>query len=171
MHIETDRLVIRSPRQEDAAALLAIDTHPLVGRYIAGALADTPAEMSKRIAQRLEREAELGMAMWVVEERATGRIVGNCGLIPVEGKGPEVEVAYRFAPDVWNRGYATEACRACIHHGFDAVGLDRIMAFFMPGNGASERVMQKCGMTRLGPGRRHDTDVIEYEITRARARP
>lgn len=164
--IETERLLIRSPRPDDCAALLAIDTHPLVGRYIAGALADTPAEMTRRIAQRLQREAELGIAMWVVEERATGRIVGNCGLIPIEGKGPEVEVAYRFSPDVWNRGYATEACRACIDYGFNTVGLDSILAFFMPGNGASERVMQKCGMTRLGPGRRHNTDVIEYEIRR-----
>lgn len=167
MRIETERLVVRTPRPEDAHALAAIDAEPLVQRYVAGQLATTPKEMTRRIALRLERERDIGVTAWTVEERSSARIVGTCGLIPAEGVGPEIELAYRFAPEVWGRGYATEAARACVGYGFEGVRLARIIAFCMEANAASRRVLEKCGMRFTGPGVRHGTAVQEFEVLRA----
>lgn len=164
MRIETHRLVVRTPRVEDASALASIDADPLVQLYVAGQLATTPEEMTRRIGLRLQRERDLGLTVWTVEERACGRIVGTCGLIPAEGVGPEIELAYRFAPDVWGRGYATEAARACVRYGFEVVKLERIIAFCMEANAGSRRVLEKCGMRFTGMGVRHGTEVQEFEI-------
>ena len=69
-----------------------------------------------------------------------------CGLFPVEWTGPDVEVAYHFARDVWSRGYATEAAGAWVGAAFDQLQLDRVVALAYPANRASTRVMEKLGM-------------------------
>ena len=64
--------------------------------------------------------------------------------------GPEVEIAYYIVRDHWGQGYATEASRACLDHGFADLGLDRIIGLAWPDNPASLRVMEKSGMTYEG---------------------
>ena len=61
---------------------------------------------------------------------------------------PAVEAAWRLARPYWGRGYAYEAARAAIDDGFGRLGLDEIVAFTVPANRASRRVMEKLGMTR-----------------------
>ena len=107
-----------------------------------------------------------GFSLWAVDELETGEYVGCCGLSLVEGKGPEVEVAYRFARDRWDRGYATEATRACLEYGLGELGLQRIVAMTTPDHAASRRVMEKCGMRFVGPARFYGLDLVLYEATR-----
>ncbi len=107
-----------------------------------------------------------GFALWAVDERATGAYVGCCGLTLVEGKGPDVEVAYRFARDRWDRGYATEATRACLAHGLGDLGLERIVAMTTADHAGSRRVMEKSGMRFVGPASFYGLDLVLYEITR-----
>ena len=60
---------------------------------------------------------------------------------------PCVEIGWRLAAEYWNHGYATEAARAVLRFGFDTLQLDEIVAFTVPDNLASRRVMEKLGMT------------------------
>ena len=96
MRIETERLLIRSIEARDGEAWLAMVSDPEVRRYLpagpVATLADVPAMIEKRHAMERER----GFAMWTVEAKDTGQFIGQCGLFPAEGKGPEVEVAYHF---------------------------------------------------------------------------
>jgi ribosomal-protein-alanine N-acetyltransferase len=59
-----------------------------------------------------------------------------------------VEVAWRLDRRFWGQGYATEAARASIADGFTRVGLTEIVALTALGNAASQRVMERLGMTR-----------------------
>jgi RimJ/RimL family protein N-acetyltransferase len=86
---------------------------------------------------------------WGVWERATGELVGDCTLFFAEEHG-EWEVAYGLRRDRWGRGYASEAVRACVRHGFDVLGLERIVADADPANTASLRVLAKCGFEPAG---------------------
>lgn len=63
---------------------------------------------------------------------------------------PEVELAYHFSRDSWNKGYATEAASAVLTHAFGRVGLDRVIALVVPGNVASWHVLEKAGMRYEG---------------------
>ncbi len=65
----------------------------------------------------------------------------------------------------WGQGFATELVRAALHHGFDTLSLDLIGAFARPENAASTRVLEKCGLRRLGFVAELERD--QYAITRA----
>ena len=67
-------------------------------------------------------------------------------------EGPEVEVAYQFARAAWGKGYATEAARALLDHGFGALGLTRVIGITSPQNLASRRVLEKIGMADQAVG-------------------
>ena len=60
--------------------------------------------------------------------------------------GPAVEIGWRLARAYWGRGYATEAAEAALAHAFGPLGLREVVAFTVPGNAASRRVMEKIGM-------------------------
>jgi RimJ/RimL family protein N-acetyltransferase len=59
-----------------------------------------------------------------------------------------VEIAWRLARPYWGRGYASEAARAALNHGFGELGLEQIIAVTVPANQRSRRVMERLGMAR-----------------------
>lgn len=65
---------------------------------------------------------------------------------------PAVEIGWRLLPAFWGRGYAAEAARACLDFGFRALGLEEIVAFTVPGNRRSWRLMERLGMNREPDG-------------------
>jgi ribosomal-protein-alanine N-acetyltransferase len=78
----------------------------------------------------------------------TGNFVGRGGLhhIEIEGKA-DVELYYAIAHDKWGQGYATELSQGILKIGFASLKLRSIIAFTLQTNLASQRVMQKIGMT------------------------
>ena len=167
--LETERLVIRPYRDDDASALHEVFGSPEVMKW-------TPSPPSKDVAETRERLGRTmaftarqppGMGLWALELKQSTEFLGQVGLFPVEGKGPEVEVAYELAPRVWGRGYATEAARVLIAYGFGELALRRIVALILPDNARSRNVASKCGMTLEGPGRFYNLDLVVY----ARGRP
>ena len=97
-----------------------------------------------------------------VTELASGVLVGAVGLA-LTPRDHRAELGYWIGVPYWGRGYATEAARAIVEHGFRVLGLHRIMARHMAHNLASGRVMQKIGMTREGVLREHVFKWGRYE--------
>jgi len=84
----------------------------------------------------------------VFRARATGEPVGGAALRHVEIAGqPEFEVGYRVAAAWWGRGIATEMASALVGVARDRLGLAELVAFTLPDNLASRRVMEKVGFT------------------------
>lgn len=160
--IETPRLSIRLPREDDAPAYFELHADPEVRRWLGGEFPASVEEEAERIARNRAMHSELGMTMWAVEERDTSELVGVAGLFRVENTGPEIEVAYHFRRDRWGRGYATEAARACMDYGFETAGLDRIVGLVAPENVASARVLEKCGMKLEGRAHHYGMDLLKY---------
>ena len=82
-----------------------------------------------------------------------GSLFGGCGL-HVEGHS-KAALGYCLNRTLWGHGYATEAAYALCKYGFRELQLHRIFATCRPDNTASERVMEKLGMTREGVLREH----------------
>lgn len=146
IRLETARLIVRPIEPRDGEAWFAMVTDPHVRRYLPPGPLPTRDAFPGLLERRRTMERECGYALWGVEAKATGDFIGQSGLIPVEGIGPEVEIAYHFAKASWGKGYATEAAIAVLAHGLDTVGLERIIAIVMPGNIGSCRVVEKAGM-------------------------
>jgi ribosomal-protein-alanine N-acetyltransferase len=145
MRIETDRLLLRDLREDDLDALAALWTDPDVTRYMGGPR--DPARIHDMLAEDLPADPPDPFALWPVIEKATGRIVGHCGLLEKEVDGrDEVELTYVFARSAWGQGYATEIAAALRDYAFGRLGLARIVSIIDPENAASQRVAVKVGM-------------------------
>ena len=112
-------------------------------------------DSERRLQQLVEHQERHGFSLWAVTDRSNGTVMGDAGLIHFAQRGPEIELAYRLAKPYWGRGFATEAARAWLDHGFGELGLDRIIAVAHPENAASQRVLEKVGM-RFEGMRDHD---------------
>ena len=141
----TDRLRLRPYRSDDVTAMFAIFGDSEVMRYSMSGADRSVESTQARIQKLIDHQVLFGFSLWVVEDRSTGTILGDCGLKQLE-EGPEIEVGYRFARANWGRGYATEAAAASVRYGFDALGLARIVAVVEPPNVASRHVLEKIGL-------------------------
>jgi len=116
-----------------------------------------------------ERGAKLwedhGYDLWVVCDRATEELIGHCGLRFLDEVG-ETEVLYGLGRRYWGRGLATEAARAALGFGFgfDRPGLKRIVAFAVPANIASRKVMEHLGMRLEGETQLFGLDLARYAV-------
>ncbi len=142
--VETGRLLVRSLEPGDISALVALWTDPEVTAHLGG-----PRDPA-RVRDLLDEELRTGgdrFTMWPVIEKASGRVIGDCGLLKKEVEGrDEIELVYVFAADVWGRGYATEAAAAVRDAARIRWGLTRLIALIDPDNIASARVAEKIGM-------------------------
>lgn len=146
--IETPRLILRRWKPEDAAPFAAMNADPEVMRHFPSVL--TREESDAGITRNNARFDRDGFGFWAAELRATSEFIGFIGLAVPSFEArftPCVEVGWRLTARFWNQGLATEGARASLRYGFDALRLDEIVAFTTPGNAASRRVMEKCGMT------------------------
>src|SRR5262249_52391181 len=94
-------------------------------------------------------------------EKATGKLIGACGLKFLDGS-PEIEIGYHLARAGWNKGYATEAARACLRHAFEWLQLRRLVAVIEPDHVASQRVVEKLSMTYERMGHYYKKDLKMY---------
>lgn len=149
--VSTDRLTLRGFGASDQAAYAALRADPDVVRFLPGGEALVPfaAEIAASRIAAFREGWKRGFGVWAVEERSTGAFVGQAGLAAME-RSAEVEVLYALARPFWGRGYAREAAAAALRFGFDTVGLDRIVGYVVPGNGASVRVLEAVGLRSTG---------------------
>lgn len=166
--ILTARLRLRPFLPDDIEPLHAIWADPEVGPWVGGTHTDV-AESIEELGEHLRHQERHGWGFWAVEEQSTGRVVGEVGLMLFEGRGPEVEIGWCVARDVWGRGYASEAAAAWLDVGFGALGLDRIIAVVLPGNVRSRRLCTRLGMRESGRRRAYGAEHVAYEALSPRS--
>jgi RimJ/RimL family protein N-acetyltransferase len=158
--LETERLRLRALEPGDLNTLAEVYQHPLVARWIG---THTHEDVRNEIAQQIEHQASLGRSFWAVEDKTTGCLIGDCGLQPLEHRGPEVELGYDFHPDAWGRGIATEAARAVMTQAFGPLALDRVVAVVKPEHAASRRVLEKVGFRSVEMRQAYGETMVLYE--------
>ncbi len=165
--VETERLLLRRWREEDLEPYARLCADPEVMRYLPARL--SREESAQQIAAFVRHWEERGFGLWAVEERASGEFVGFVGLMHHQD-WPEgehrTEVGWRLARPHWGRGLATEGALASVRHGFEGLGLERIISITAPENLASRRVMEKAGLTYRGETCWRGHEVVWYAIDR-----
>ena len=161
----TERLRLRPLDDTDLPHLYAMFQDPLVMRYYPGL--KNMDETRRWLEWVQEQYVQVGYGLWAVELLHGGEWVGQIGLIPqlVEGVR-ETEIGYLLRSEHWHRGYATEAAIACREHGFETLGLSRLISLIRPENEPSIRVAQRVGMTPERIVRRKQYDHWVYSIAR-----
>jgi RimJ/RimL family protein N-acetyltransferase len=157
--IETPRLILRPPYEQDLDQFVALGADPEVMRYLGTGATQTPDEAERWLESILReaREGETdppGLPGWrVATAREGGAWVGLAVLKRMNPRheeavceGPLVEVGYRISQAHWGRGYATEAAVALVRFGFLTLNLPAIAGIADVRNTASNRVLGKAGL-------------------------
>ena len=154
--IETERLLLRRPRQSDAQSIFhryASDRD--VTRYLSWpthrSVADTLAflTMSDDEWQRWPAGPYL---VFTRDKDAAGALLGSSGLFYKSNN--RAITGYVFAKDAWGLGYATEALQAMVDLARQT-GVTRLEAICHAEHTPSAHVLEKCGFTREEVHREH----------------
>jgi RimJ/RimL family protein N-acetyltransferase len=145
---ETSRLQHRALSVDDAKFFYALNSHPDVMRWTGESPLSSLDAAREAIVNYPDFDAR-GYGRWACVLKETGAVIGFCGLKYLPDLDA-VDVGYRFLPQYWGQGLATEACRASLEFGFTTLHLDQIIALVLPENVASIRVLEKAGMQADG---------------------
>ena len=147
--LETERLRLRTWRETDREPFALMNADPRVMEFFPDVLSRS---QSDALADRIQEHfTEVGFTFFAAELRESAEFIGFTGLAVPSFDAyftPCVEIGWRLAAQCWGQGFATEAARAVLHHGFETLRMDEIVAFTVPSNVRSRRVMEKIGMVR-----------------------
>jgi RimJ/RimL family protein N-acetyltransferase len=147
--IETPRLLLRHWKDSDIEPWVAMNADPRVTEFFSSTYTRAISEAAAMLRRR--ELDDLGYGWWVVEVRGGAPFAGVVvlGDVPFEAHfTPAREVGWRFAPEHWGNGYATEGARGALDHAFAALGWHEVVAMTAVQNLRSQRVMRRLGMTR-----------------------
>jgi ribosomal-protein-alanine N-acetyltransferase len=157
---ETERLSLRPLEPGDLEDLYALYRDPEVMRYVTGEPRDR-RQTKTALERHLADHRHHGYGLCATIDKADGKLVGRCGLIPWRLEGPwQAELAWLFATSHWGRGLGTEFGREMLRQAWGPLGLDYLMARAYQANAASVAIMRKLGM-RLA---RTLPEEVYYEI-------
>jgi RimJ/RimL family protein N-acetyltransferase len=146
--VTTERMRLRPFAHDDLDRLAPIFAKEAVWKFPYGR-GFTRKETAIFLDLQLAEWNEHGFGCWLAEDLATGHVVGYAGLsVPtfLPEILPAVEVGWRFDPDHWGKGLASEAARAALREGFTTLGLDLITSVPQADNPPSSRVCERIGM-------------------------
>ncbi|HMD55642.1 MAG TPA: GNAT family N-acetyltransferase [Phycisphaerae bacterium] len=163
--VETARLQMRRMTYDDVAALLTVFGDAEVMRFYPAPF--DCERMQEWVDWNQRNYTNCGYGLWALILRATGELIGDCGLVNQQVDGVlEIEIGYHIRRDLWGQGLATEAALACRDYGFNILGYQRLVSLIHPQNAASRRVAEKVGMTLCREAQWKDKLTCIYAIER-----
>lgn len=161
--IETERLLLRKITLDDKEEMFRLYSNSDVQKYTGEPLVESIEEMERAIRIRIKDYEKYGYGRWAAFLKNGMQFVGWAGLAYLP-EFDEIDLGYRFLPEYWGLGIATEASHAILKYGFDQLKLKRIIAIAMKENEASIRVMEKVGMEfdKLAPYELDGEDAVWY---------
>ena len=159
--LETERLMLRQMRVEDAEFIFELVNEPAFIRNIGDKGVRTLDDARDYILSGpVASYAKFGFGLYVVVLKETGAAIGICGLLKRDSL-EDVDVGFALLEKFRRKGFAYESAAAVMEYGRNKLGLKRIVAITSPDNEASIRVLEKIGlqfekMIRM-PGSDEDT--------------
>ncbi len=144
--IETPRMVGERMRPEHLVPLSGLLQDPKVAEWLWPHGGPTDQDLADLTRQKAQHWDRYGFGLWLLRDKETDAVVGWGGLQwTYVAELDEVEAAWAISPDRWRQGLATELAQASIETAFGPLGLSEIIAFTLPHNLGSRRVMEKTG--------------------------
>lgn len=148
MQLETERLMLREWREGDADCYMTLakdvgyNCFSRPGHF----LVKNAEEAQTKIQERLDLFHQHKLGKFPVFLKTTGEFIGTCGMEPYKLDGQvEVELGYRLCLKHWGKGYAKEAAAAVLQYGFGDLGFAKIIAFALPQNRPSLKILEALG--------------------------
>lgn len=151
--IETQRLILRPIEDFDAEGIFELDSNKEVHKYLGNNPIKTMDQAKQVVAFIKTQYKERGIGRHVAIEKETGKFIGWSGLKlnkddkeELNGKQNFYDIGYRFIPEFWGKGYATESSIAMLKYGFENLNVNKIVGAAEVGNTASNKILKKIGL-------------------------
>jgi RimJ/RimL family protein N-acetyltransferase len=144
--LSTKRLGLRPFTKEDITLLYALHSNAEVMKYIPCGIR-TLEETKLDLQEDILHQEKYGFGKWAVFLKDTNEFVGRAGWAVIP-ESNEVEVGFKFFPQFWSQGFATEILNALLEWAEINIANTQV-AFALIDNKASQHVIEKVGMTFL----------------------
>ena len=157
LEIQTERLVLRVPRLEDAEPALALLTDPVAMGFLGGVHPNAASDPEFAVRRWLERWDANDCGPFMLVRREDGRWLGRCGVLVWDsrtwthttfaqaGGFAQPELGWALASEHWGRGYATEAAWAVREWAYRDRGFEQLISLIGAANVRSQRVAERLG--------------------------
>ena len=167
--IETERLILRRFKMEDAEAMYKNWTSDKEVTKFLTWPAHSSVEVTKAILQDWVNNYENDdFYNWAITLKENGdEPIGSIGSVDKNERVNMVHIGYCIGNKWWNKGVTSEALKALIKYYFEEVGVNRVEARHDPNNPNSGKVMMKCGMKYEGTIRQADINnqgICDYSM-------
>ena len=161
--IITERLIIRSTREEDAPLCFSIWLDDEMGKYLSDPPREKASEAYMNFAKGIENDEE--WYPFIAVSKETGDFIGTCSIVP-ENDPQHWDLGYCVHKKYWRQGYATEMVKALIDFGYDNGGR-KFTALVAKENDGSNAVLKKLGFSveKEGNFKKQGTDIVYDEYT------
>lgn len=176
--LETERLILRRYKQEDAAAMYRHwASDPEVTKYLTWPTHASQQVSEWVIGEWLKTYSDDHTYHWAIVLKENGdEPIGDIAVVEQKDEIGMAHIGYCLGRDWWHQDIMSEALKAVMDYLFNTVGVNRIESRHDPRNPHSGGVMQKCGMTYEGTHRQADRnnqgicDACYYAILRSERR-
>ncbi|MGK0385641.1 MAG: ribosomal-protein-alanine N-acetyltransferase [Patiriisocius sp.] len=146
--LETERLLLRPFKLGDEAGVLEFASNTLTQQYT-GDIVRTSMEEVKQLIQNvwLHDYATYGYGRFAVIHKEDNKIIGFNGIKFLKDIH-QTDLGYRFLPQYWGKGIATESSKAILEYAFTTLKLAEIIAHVLPENPASAKVLEKLAFQK-----------------------
>jgi len=149
--LETERLILRKLRLEDAKDIFEYASDPETTKYVTWETHKSIEDSINFIKSSLANYNKKEVIDWGIVYKENNKLIGTCGyFLRALEQHSRAEIGYVIGKKYWGRGIATEAVKEVIRFGFEKMNLNRIQAMCIPDNIGSYRVMEKVGMKYEG---------------------
>ena len=122
--IETDRLILRRFRLEDAEDMYANwASDPEVARFLTWPTHSSVEVTKSLLANWIPGYEDGGYFNWVMEYKETGKAIGNISVVKLNENTKAADMGYCMSRAYWGQGLMPEALNAVMDYLFDVVGL------------------------------------------------
>ena len=160
--LSTERLILRKFTPQDAQGFYNLNNDPEVLKFT-GDLPFSSVMEAEVFLKNYDAYEKYGIGRWAVILKSNLEFIGFCGLKYHPDKDI-VEIGYRLFKSFWGQGFATEAAKASIQYGYKKLGYRKIFAHVHQKNIASQKVLEKIGMTKQQDILYDDQPAILYTI-------
>ncbi len=150
--LTTKRLLLTILTDQDYELIHAVQSIPAVDEYNTLGVPKSLAETIEIMRPLIENKTTA--FTYGVRLHGSNEFIGLCAINLSRPKYQAAELWYKFNPDFWGKGYATEVVTALIDHCFNFLNLHRVEAGCAVENIGSVKVLEKVGMIREGRKRK-----------------
>ena len=170
MHIvfETPRLILGQFTENDASLILQLNSDPEIVKYVHEPVLTSEEQAKKILLDIILPQYKINLGRWAIYTKNSHDFIGWCGL-KHRPELNEIDLGYRLKKESWGRGYATEAAKHTLDHGFNNLHLNIITGRAHIENIASIKILEKIGMQFLREEVVDNCPVKTYSATMQRS--